>query len=163
MPALVPIAEAARRLGVSPDTIKRRIRAGELVAVREPRPQGFRWVVQLDDGVAAGVQTDSMHPSAPVDATALAVAQAEVRRLEETVAILRHELDSRRNEAAALQMLLRETRALLPAAGSEPAPVRTAANTDEAPQHTRPGHIQGQSPPRLPLWQAIVRRLLGGR
>ena len=110
MPALVSIAEAARQLGVSPDTVKRRIRAGELVALREPRPQGFRWLVELGDGVAAGVPPDSLHPSAPVDTTALAVAQAEVRRLEETVAILRHELESRRNEAAALQMLLRETR-----------------------------------------------------
>jgi hypothetical protein len=47
--AYVPLTEAAARLGVSVDTVRRRIRSGELHAQREQRPQGYRWVVALPD------------------------------------------------------------------------------------------------------------------
>ncbi len=47
--AYVPITEAAQRLGVSVDTIRRRIRAGEMLAQRELRPQGYRWLVKLPE------------------------------------------------------------------------------------------------------------------
>jgi excisionase family DNA binding protein len=42
------VREAARRLGVTPATIRRRIAAGELQAERETRPQGTRWLVRWD-------------------------------------------------------------------------------------------------------------------
>src|SRR4051812_25693082 len=45
----LPMAEAAKRLGVSADTVKRRIQRGELQAQREARPQGYRWIVELPD------------------------------------------------------------------------------------------------------------------
>ena len=41
--AWVPIAEAARQLGVSVDTVRRRIKRGELAAERRETPQGFVW------------------------------------------------------------------------------------------------------------------------
>ena len=41
----VPIREAALRLSVSPDTIKRRLKAGELHGEKQPTPQGFVWHV----------------------------------------------------------------------------------------------------------------------
>jgi len=43
------IAEAATHLGVSADTIRRRIRRGELSARQAPRPQGHVWMVELED------------------------------------------------------------------------------------------------------------------
>ena len=47
--ATVTIQEAAQRLGVSQDTVRRRIRKEELQARQTPTPQGFRWVVELED------------------------------------------------------------------------------------------------------------------
>lgn len=44
----VTIAEAAEALGVSADTVRRRMRRGDIPAREEPRPQGFRWLVLLD-------------------------------------------------------------------------------------------------------------------
>jgi excisionase family DNA binding protein len=43
----VTIAEAARILGVSGETVRRRIHAGQLEAIREVRPQGSSWRVVL--------------------------------------------------------------------------------------------------------------------
>ena len=43
----VPIKEAAERLGVSADTIKRRMKAGELVGHQKSTAQGFRWLVDV--------------------------------------------------------------------------------------------------------------------
>jgi phenylpropionate dioxygenase-like ring-hydroxylating dioxygenase large terminal subunit len=43
----MPIAEAAVRLGVSQDAIRRRLKGGQLEGKRELMPQGFRWLVLL--------------------------------------------------------------------------------------------------------------------
>lgn len=60
----VTLADAARRLGVTEKTIRRRIKRGELAAVRVMRPQGHEWRVKLpavqvaDQVDAAGVPRD---------------------------------------------------------------------------------------------------------
>ena len=46
----VSIAEAAERLAVSQDTVRRRLRSGKLSGERVARPQGFIWAVHLDSG-----------------------------------------------------------------------------------------------------------------
>jgi hypothetical protein len=43
------IQEASHRLGVTEHTIRRRLRKGELQGEQVPRPQGFTWVVIVDD------------------------------------------------------------------------------------------------------------------
>jgi len=43
------VHEAAKRLGVSEATIRRRIRRGELRALKHPLPSGYEWRVLLDD------------------------------------------------------------------------------------------------------------------
>ncbi|MEI8147809.1 MAG: helix-turn-helix domain-containing protein [Actinomycetes bacterium] len=45
--------DAARRLGVSPSTVRRRIAAGRLRAERQDRPQGVRYLVLWDPPVAS--------------------------------------------------------------------------------------------------------------
>jgi excisionase family DNA binding protein len=45
----VTVEEAAKCLGVSRDTIMRRIRKGELEAQQKPRPQGHVWRVTIPD------------------------------------------------------------------------------------------------------------------
>ena len=41
------LAAAAKSLGVSVDTVKRRMRRGELTGRQIPRPQGYTWMVTL--------------------------------------------------------------------------------------------------------------------
>ena len=52
--AWVPIAEAARQFGVSVDTVRRRIKRGNIAAERRETPQGFVWWVCLSDPAEVG-------------------------------------------------------------------------------------------------------------
>lgn len=61
-PLFIPIAEAARLLGVSPTTVKRRIRAGTLEAEQLQRPQGFEYRVRVQ---VDGARDDAPPPTAP--------------------------------------------------------------------------------------------------
>jgi len=60
----VTIQEAAQRLGVSQDTVRRRIRKEELQAKQTPTPQGFRWVVELE-GLEEDAQAAHTPPHRP--------------------------------------------------------------------------------------------------
>jgi hypothetical protein len=88
----VTIQQAAARLGVSPDTIRRRMLSGKLKAIREPRPQGFRWLVELpvDQRVEelerqlAAVRTERAALIAALEART-----AEVERLRQLLASAR--------------------------------------------------------------------------
>lgn len=96
----VSIAEASRRMGVSPDTIRRRIKKGELPAFKERSPKGDAWLVDIpDDQLPAG-------------------GDGETQALRETIKVLQQELEYRRREIQELHVLLRDTRSLLaPPAG----------------------------------------------
>ena len=61
----VSIQEAARALGVAQDTIRRRIRRGELQAHQEPTPQGFRWVVVLEPSSSDAISSSRCSTSQP--------------------------------------------------------------------------------------------------
>ena len=50
----VPIKAAAELLGVSTDTVNRRIKAEEISAQREPMPNGWRWVVEVPEELVGG-------------------------------------------------------------------------------------------------------------
>jgi len=45
----VDISVAARHLGVSTETVRRRLRTGTLLGEKEKTAQGFRWVVNIPD------------------------------------------------------------------------------------------------------------------
>ncbi len=47
----ISVQEAANRLGVSERTIRRRIKAGKLVATQIPTSQGYEWSIHLDNAV----------------------------------------------------------------------------------------------------------------
>ena len=51
------IQEASQKLGVTEHTIRRRLRKGELHGEQIPRPQGFTWVVVVDDNDAGDQPT----------------------------------------------------------------------------------------------------------
>jgi excisionase family DNA binding protein len=87
------IAEAATQLGCSVDTIRRRIRRGEVVAEQVPTQRGPAWRVKL--GTLLGSQptvgsmlgSNAMHVEAPLLAQLLADAQAELVRKAEAAAM----------------------------------------------------------------------------
>ena len=60
----VPVAEAARRLGVSPATVKRRIRDGSLEAEPLSRPQGIEYRVRLKRDVTVALSSAQDRPTA---------------------------------------------------------------------------------------------------
>jgi len=88
----VSINEAARHLGVSEDTVRRRIRAGNLLARKEPRPQGFTWVVELEDR-----QEDASRAthSSTVDRFVIEMLQEQVREKDKQISELHHLLAAR--------------------------------------------------------------------
>jgi len=96
----VSVGEAARRLGVSTDTIRRRIGKAELTAHREPTPQGYRWEVELEpnDQALNGHESD-------IDVLVTTL-QAQVQAQAE-------ELDARRREVQELHVLLQTAQAAL--------------------------------------------------
>jgi len=98
----VSVGEASRRLGVSTDTIRRRISKGELTAHQEPTPQGFRWEIELgpDDQPLNGHDGDGE--------LLVTILQAQVQAQAE-------ELDARRREVSELHVLLQTAQAALTA------------------------------------------------
>jgi excisionase family DNA binding protein len=98
----LPLAEAAAHLGVSVDTLRRRIRRGELEAAKDERG---RYVVEVADTPAPSLDT----PAGDL---------AEVAVLRERVARLEAELEARRREAEAAEVAQCEMRALVSQAQS---------------------------------------------
>lgn len=151
MAAWVPISEAARLLGVSADTVKRRIAAGQLRSRQEQRPQGYRWLVEVpDEAILEPEEAAEEHVESDKrtsETTALAVYRAEIARLEETVHLMMEELDVRRREVAELHHLLRD--AVAGRAVGERLPNALPDGGQEPGQHGKSGHPRRWWPP----WQ----------
>ena len=85
----VTVREAARRLGVSVATVRRRIAAGELDAETEERPQGTRFLVLLDDDAAerekSRAQATRAQQGTAHDSTEVLFLRAEVERLHDAL------------------------------------------------------------------------------
>jgi hypothetical protein len=92
MMELVTMTEAARRLDVTVETIKRRLRRGELQGHKQPRPQGFTWLIEMPEDTGDQDSTPSVTPSDTP------TGNAEVRRLEDMISLLQKELDITREE-----------------------------------------------------------------
>jgi len=78
------IPEAAAQLGVSPDTIRRRIRQGTLMAEKVKTPQGYRWEVDISNAPVAPMQTprQDAYVASLLDRIASLELELEARRLE---------------------------------------------------------------------------------
>jgi len=55
------IAEGARALNIAPDTLRRRIRRGQVAARQVRRPQGYVWMVDLVDTSTPIPETQTHH------------------------------------------------------------------------------------------------------
>jgi hypothetical protein len=109
----VSVAEAARRLGLTPDGVRKRLAKGRLVGIQQ---DGRQYVVldrrQPHPPHSPAHETLGDTPSATVaDSTG---------RLESEVAFLRSELEARRREVSELHVLLARQALPEPRADSEP-------------------------------------------
>lgn len=94
------VAEAAKRLGVSTSTIRRRIRLGELQAAIEQHPQGKRIFVFMP---MAGPPREAASDGSSVAVHATSEVESELRAHIET---LRHALAAEQRAGAELRELL---------------------------------------------------------
>jgi hypothetical protein len=109
----VSVMEAATHLGVSPDTIRRRIRNGELQARREPTPQGYIWRVELPEEESA--EEAALKATNPAAWRELVdVLKDEVALLREQLAAHQEELVSKNKQIEQLHILLQQAQASLP-------------------------------------------------
>jgi hypothetical protein len=121
--ALVTLAEAAHHLGVSVDTVRRRLQKGELKGQQQARPQGFTWLIDIPEETEPSSSIAGSQADAEVNSeVSLAACQAEISRLESMVATLQdrvnaqqEELEARRREVQELHVLLQQAQAALPA------------------------------------------------
>lgn len=139
-----PLTQVAAAYGVSVDTIRRRLRRGELDARKEPTPQGFRWVAAMPRAA-----------STPGERAVVAEHEAGVAQ-GELVATLQRELELRNQEIARLhEVVERQAHALERAV--EALPQLPATTSSAQPQ-------SAQDAPAVPVetfWQRL-RRLIRG-
>jgi hypothetical protein len=118
---LITLADAGHRLGVSVDTVRRRLQKGELKGQQQARPQGFIWLIEMPDETDQGGSVAGSQAEAEVNSqVSIAACGAEIKRLEGVVAMLQdrvnaqqEELEARRREVQELHVLLQQ--AALPA------------------------------------------------
>ena len=106
------VTAAAQHLGVSVETVRRRLRNGVLAGTRTATPTGHVWSVTLPvDAVPATatptaipIPATSTTPALPVDAVAML--DARIADLRDEVASLRAMLDGRAVEVASLHRII---------------------------------------------------------
>ena len=106
--ATVTLQEAAQRLGVSQDTVRRRIRKEELQARQTPTPQGFRWEVELE-----GLEEDAQAAHTPPHRPGIGGAQVKDDTNDANdgalVELLREQLQEKDRQISELHRLLAQT------------------------------------------------------
>jgi excisionase family DNA binding protein len=124
---LVTMTEAAQRLGVSTDTIKRRLRRGELKGRKRPRPQGFTWLIELEAEFENSNETRAAtraHTDASTDASTgalehledlIASLRSQVAAQQEQLAAKDHQIETKDRQIEQLHILLQQAQAMLPA------------------------------------------------
>ena len=113
----VTIAEAAKCLGMSIDSIRRRIAKNELKARKVPSPHGEIYLVELpDDAVPAH---DPTATEGKEDST------VAIEAMRKTISILETELEARRREVQELHVLLQQAQKQLPPGKTEDAKEET--------------------------------------
>ncbi len=134
------VQEAAERLGVTPKTIRRRIKQGALYSFKMPTSQGYEWRVQLDiqDGQVdthatlldsqlptqaenKGVHIPTQQPTAPELLKALDMIEALHQQNNELTAAATH-WQARATEAERRAQYAEEQVKLLMAPKDEPTP-----------------------------------------
>jgi len=108
----VSISDAATRLGISPDTVRRRIGKRTLTGHQEPTAQGFRWKVELPE-TNGQEATNGHHENGGTMENLVVTLQAQVKAQAD-------ELEARRREVSELHVLLQTVQAALIAPKARP-------------------------------------------
>ncbi len=125
----VPKEEAARLLGVSIDTVERKLKRGEINGKQDPRPRGWRWLVEIPQDVASAETSEATatnlanapadaHPNEPealrelVDTVKDEVAQLR-RQLQSQAESYQQQLEAKDQQLAAKDEQIRELHILL--------------------------------------------------
>jgi excisionase family DNA binding protein len=125
----VTIAEAAHRLGVSVDTVKRKLRRGELHGYKQPGGRGgFSWVIELGgssqgnarDNADASVEYASANYGEVKTLRELVVmlqtqVVAQQKQIEQQLTSHQEELSAKNRQIEQLHVLLQQAQAALPA------------------------------------------------
>lgn len=156
----VPVEEAARRLGVSSITIRRRLKRGQLQATKVETAQGHQWLVQLDgDDDQSPDHAASEQSTTPLieQVSATDAMARELARLEAHNQDLRAQLDDRAREVERLHTLVSQALRALPAPAPT-APAGEEAETTQATMHDGPPINQETGRrgwwPRLVTWMS---------
>ena len=120
--ALLTITEASHHLGVSVHTLKRRLKRGEIEGQQQATPQGYVWLIEVNDEAAkekAGTSSDV--PQGTSDGIPN-ITLREVHRMEEfieslkdEVSTLRSQLETKDRQIGELHVLVQQAQAALPA------------------------------------------------
>jgi hypothetical protein len=114
---LVALPEAAQRLGVSVDTVKRRLRRGELRGQHVPRPQGYTWLIELPDSQMGSMADCTASSTAELDSATIEVLNLRemLAMCQSQIATQKEELLSKNKQIEQLHILLQQAQAALPA------------------------------------------------
>ncbi len=156
----ITTAEAARRLGLSMSGVRRRIKAGQLAAEWERRPQGTRLLVLWDAHTDAHARADvgvpdanayanGTHTDADKDAL-IAWLQRQLEESQQGQAELRRMLNLEQQTVAGLRETIAATRAL-----SAPTPAHST------PTGTPTATTGQERPVRMPWWRRWLRTFAG--
>lgn len=127
----LPIEDAAHRLRLSVSTLRRRIRTGSLAVERQETPQGYRYVVLVQEPEGRAMESDSdgavsamASPLQDQLAELLAERDWPRRRAEELTTLLNRE------QEAVLRLAAPHDRAPLPAPAAPVEPPAVTARQD---------------------------------
>jgi len=124
---LVTMAEAAHRLGVSTDTVRRRLHRGDLEGHQQPTPQGFIWLIEIPENAGPGdayAVADADSDSAQADATASELSSArelievfrkEIEIRDKQLEVKDQQIETKDRQIGELHVLLQQAQAALPA------------------------------------------------
>jgi hypothetical protein len=155
----LPLKQAAGRLGVSIDTVRRRIQRGDIGSRREQTPQGYRWLVRVDitEPNAADVADDDTPGSPRTNDIGPHDAGQGVIARDTVIEALRAELDHRAREIAELHAIIGTQARALEATMS---PAALAARVSPAePPHEEPAPGEPIAQPAAPrgFWTRLRR------
>ena len=162
-PAGATVAEAAARLRVTPDAVRRRLHRGTLAGAKTAEGEWRVWFPDDPPGPRPDDRPDDRQDTArtrqDVPPAETEVLQAYVADLRADVAYLRDQLDQRSRELAAererFDVLHREALGRIPALGAGSAPEEPLKARSDGPESPSPPASGGGLLARL-------RRLLGG-
>ncbi len=175
------VHEAADRLGISEATVRRRIRKGELRAVKRPIPTGYEWRVIIGDQppvitVEQDVITTDQPRESHQHADNAAVAQSTVNHADQGIVTAdQGVISTNAVPYAAFERILEDNRRLqdenVQLAGQVgylqrqvlelQEQVRMLTMEKEPEEETRAPQPESEPPsePRSPLWQWVRRKL----